>query len=183
MGLVCLAGIVALLAQTPLKTALGVSANSSTALPSFTSLSLGALGLLVLFFVLGYLLYASLYAAAGALVSRQEEVASSVGPLGFLLMAAYLISFYSVITPRADWIIPLSYVPFFTPMMMLARNAVTPLAWWEIALSCLLMIVSILLLTWLAAYIYRVGVLMYGQKPGFGAFFRYIRSSRNVSIR
>jgi ABC-2 type transport system permease protein len=134
------------------------------------------LGLLVLYFVLGFLLYAALYAAAGALVSRQEEVANSTGPLTFLVMAGYLISFYASLNPSADWVIPVSYIPFFTPMMMLAREGVTPLPWWEITISTVVMIVAIFVCTWGAARIYRIGILMYGQKPGFSAFFQYMRS-------
>ena len=178
MSLVCLVAAATLEAQSPLKTALGVMDGNSFSLPDFTSISLAMLGFLVLFFVLGFLLYATIYAAAGALVSRQEEVATAVGPLGFLLMASYLLSFYATVTPNAAWIVPLSYVPFFTPMLMLARYAITPLPWWEIALSGALMLVSILILTWVAAYIYRIGVLMYGQKPGFGPFIRYLRSGQ-----
>ncbi|HZR41061.1 MAG TPA: ABC transporter permease [Ktedonobacteraceae bacterium] len=180
MGLVCLVGSAALLLQNPLQKMLHIEASSSIALPDITAISLGMLGMMVIYFVLGYLLYATLYAAAGSLVSRQEEVASSVGPIAFLIMAGYLASFYVTFNPRADWIVPLSYVPFFTPMMMLAREALAPLPWWEIALSGVLMVAAILALTWLAASVYRIGVLMYGQKPSFDSFLRYIRVARNT---
>lgn len=175
MSLIWLVGSATLLAQTPLKQALNIETDTNLALPNITTISFDILGLLALYFVLGFLLYAALYAAAGALVSRQEEVTSSVGPLAFLIMASYLVSFYATITPKADWVVLLSYVPFFTPMMMLAREASTSLSWWEITLSSALMVAAIIGFTWLAAYIYRVGILMYGQKPGFGAFFSYIR--------
>lgn len=176
MGLVCLVGSAALLAQNPLKQALHVASGGGVTI-DITAISFGMLALLVLYFVLGFLLYATLYAAAGALVSRQEEVSSSVGPLVFFIMISYVLSFYATLTPQASWIVPLSYVPFFTPMMMLAREAIMPLAWWEIALSSIVMVVAILLFAWFAAYIYRVGILMYGQKPGFGAFFRSLWSA------
>lgn len=177
VGLFSIVGGVALLAQNPLKKALHLDAGSGFTL-DITGISLNMLALLLLYFILGFLLYATLYAAAGALVSRQEEVASSAAPLSFLVMAGYLISFYATMTPKAAWVLPMSYVPFFTPMMMLAREGIMPLPWWEVVLSCIVMIVTILIFGWLAAYIYRVGILMYGQKPGFSAFFQYMRATK-----
>ncbi|GCE14861.1 ABC transporter permease [Tengunoibacter tsumagoiensis] len=179
MSLIYVAGSVTLLIQPPLQRALHIEANST--LPEMTALSFNMLGLLVLYFVLGFLLYAALYAAAGALVSSQAEVASTARPLSFFIMASYLVSFYATFTPDANWIVPLSYVPFFTPMMMLVREAAVPLPWWEIALSSLFMLAALLGLTWFAASIYRSGVLMYGQKSGAGAFFRYLCTARNAT--
>lgn len=180
MGLVCLAGGAVLLAQEPLKHILKIADSNS-----FAQLDLGAiffemLPLMLLFFVLGYLFYAPLYAAAGVLVSRQEEVAASIAPLAFLGTVSYLVSFSAIVVPHLSWVVLLSYVPFFTPMLMLAREAVAPLPWWEIILSSVLMLAAILLLTRLATSIYRVGMLMYGPKPGFEAVFRYLRATNHA---
>jgi ABC-2 type transport system permease protein len=62
----------------------------------------------------------------------------------------------------------LSYIPFWTPMLMLMRLAVGTVAWWEIVVTIALMLVAILACTWFAARLYRMGVLMYGQKPSLG---------------
>ncbi|MDQ6659550.1 MAG: ABC transporter permease, partial [Chloroflexota bacterium] len=174
IGLLGLVGAAAFLAQNPIKNAL-LGGNSSGPTLDFTNVSLDILGLVVIYFVLGFFLYATLYAAAGTLVSRQEEVGTSVAPLNFLIIAGYLAGFYTAFSPNATWVKVLSYIPFFTPMVMLGREGAAPLGWWEILLSCMIMVASILICAWIAARIYRVGVLMYGQKPGFGPYLKQLR--------
>ena len=76
----------------------------------------------LLFFVLGYLVYAALYAALGSLVNRIEDVNSVTTPLNIVLIATYFLSIYALGNPDAEYVKWLSYVPFFTPMLMFIRT-------------------------------------------------------------
>lgn len=166
---------IALAVQQPLRAA--ILGDTSIAAPiDVSSISFSLLGLLLLYFILGFMLYAALFAAVGAVLNSQEEVANAGAPINLLMSSAYLASWYATSTPEASWIAPLSYVPFFTPTLMLARLAIGNLAWWEILLSSIIMVISILLLTWIAGRIYRVGVLMYGRKPSFTRTLKLIVS-------
>ncbi|HEX2912162.1 MAG TPA: ABC transporter permease [Chloroflexia bacterium] len=172
IGIMGVVGAIAFMVQTPIKNAFLSNSTSSGTDLNVTSLSLGLLGLVVLYFVLGFLLYATLYAAIGSMVSRMEDVQTALTPLTFIFMAAYFASFFALNMPDVSWVVVLSYVPFFTPMMMLVRAGLGTLNWWDIPLSIILMIVAIWICTILAARIYRAGVLMYGQKPTMGKLFK-----------
>jgi ABC-2 type transport system permease protein len=174
MAGIVIVGIGALLLQNPLQSAL-FGANSGALTLNITSVSISFLLLLLLYFLLGFLLYATLYAALGALVKRQDEVQNAVAPLTFLLVFGYVVSFFGVYTPDATWMKVISYVPFWTPTTMLVRIAVSQVAAWEIAMTIALMLVAIFVCTWIAARIYRFGVLMYGQRPGLGQLARLVR--------
>lgn len=165
------AGIVAFLVQDPLKTALLGNATGGTQI-DITSFSMGLLGMVVVYFVLGFLLYATLYAAVGSLVSRQEDVQAALAPLTFIFMAGYFVSIFSLSAGDAVWVKVISYIPFFTPTVMLSRLGTSNLSWWEIPVSIVIMLIAIVIFTWLASRIYRAGVLMYGQKPSFGRMFK-----------
>jgi ABC-2 type transport system permease protein len=167
MGLLVLAGGLAFMAQGPVKEVLLGNQTGGVTL-DITGLTLGMLGLVILYFLLGFLLYATFYAAVGSLASRQEEVQSAMAPLTFLLLAGYFVAIFALQVPDAIWVKWLSFVPLFSPMLILTRAGLDRLDWWEIPLSVVIMLVATLVFTWLAGRIYRAGVLMYGQKPGFG---------------
>lgn len=167
IGIMVAVGVGAFLVQPYVREALLGSSSDGVRI-DITSISLGLLGLVLVYFVLGFLLYAGLYAAIGSLVSRQEEVQSALGPLTFVFMLGYFAAIFGLSAPEASWVTVLSFVPFFTPMLMVTRVALGNPAWWEVPVSIGIMLVAILLMTWLAARIYRAGVLMYGQKPSFG---------------
>lgn len=127
------------------------------------------------FFLLGFALYALLYAAAASLVSRQEDVQTLAMPLSLLSMAGYLGAVLGLSTIDSAWVAALSYVPFFSPFVMLARLMVGRVAPWEVAVSIALLCASVAVALWLAARVYRAGVLMYGQRPGFRVLLAAIR--------
>jgi ABC-2 type transport system permease protein len=131
----------------------------------------------LLFFVLGYLVYAALYAALGSLVNRIEDVNSITTPLNIVLIATYFLSIYALGNPDAGYVKLLSYVPFFTPMLMFIRVSLSNPAWWEPLLSILLLLAAIFLFAWIAAKIYRVGVLLYGKRPSFREIGRLLRAA------
>jgi ABC-2 type transport system permease protein len=127
-------------------------------------------GSFVVFFVLGYLLYAMLYAAAGSMVSRMEDVNNVVAPMSMIGVAGYLVAIYvstGLIDADATWVAVLSYVPFISPYLMMSRVVAGDAGVPEVVLAAAILVVSIVVMLWLAARVYSAGVLMYGQSPSF----------------
>ncbi len=128
--------------------------------------------------VLGFLLYASLYAAAGSLVSRIEDVNAAVMPMTFLSLGGYMVGVYAatgLLDVGSGVITAMAQIPFFSPFMMLGRIAVGGAEPWEIVLSLALLVVAIVIAVWLASRIYAAGVLLYGQRPGARTVWRLFR--------
>ncbi|MFL5733491.1 MAG: ABC transporter permease [Chloroflexia bacterium] len=150
---------------------------ATTAGAAITAVPPSTLLYFLLFFVLGYLVYASLYAALGSLVNRIEDVNSVTTPLNIVLIVTYFLSIYALGNPEAAYVKWLSYVPFFTPMLMFIRVSLSDPAWWEPLLAILLMVAAIFLFTWIAAKIYRVGVLLYGKRPSIREIGRLLRAA------
>jgi ABC-2 type transport system permease protein len=170
------AGVIALLAQSSIASLVLGEASSSISLPE--GLTPGLLLLFGLYGVLGFLLYASLYAAAGSLVSRQEDVNAAVMPMTLLSTAGYMVGVYAamgLIDIRAGWLIALTFVPFLSPFMMLGRAAANVAQPWEIGLSLAILVAAIAIAIWIAARIYAAGVLLYGQRPGARKVWRLLR--------
>jgi ABC-2 type transport system permease protein len=174
MGSVVVVGIGGLLLQTPLQAAL-FGASTGGFIQQFTSVSIPFYLLFLVYLLLAFFLYATLFAGLGALVKRQEEVQSATILPGLLTVSGYLLFFLAVSNPNADWVRGLSYIPFWSPILMLLRLAVGTVAWWEIVLTIALMLVTILACIWFAARLYRLGVLLYGQRPGLGQLVKLVR--------
>ncbi|GGB51504.1 ABC transporter permease [Virgibacillus dakarensis] len=117
----------------------------------------------IVFFVLGYLLYATLAATLGSLVSRIEDVQQLMMPMMFLVVAAFMIAMYGLNAPDASFVKISSYIPFFSPMLMFLRVGMLDVPTWEVALSLGILIATILLLALFGAKVYKGGVLMYGN--------------------
>ncbi len=165
--------IIALLLQDRIASILLGEATASTA-PAASGLTPTLLIAFAVLFVLGFLLYAVLYAAAGSLVSRMEDVNSVVAPMTMVGMAGYLIAVYTssgLIPADAGWVVVLSYVPFVSPYLMLARFASGVAGPLDLALAAALLVIAIVVCLWVAARIYAAGVLTYGQKPSARALF------------
>jgi ABC-2 type transport system permease protein len=121
----------------------------------------------IVFFLLGYFLFATLAALLGSLVSRIEDVQQMVMPMTFLIMIGFFIAMYGLGNPEAGFVTASSYIPFFTPMVMFLRVGMLNIAAWEPILGIAVLLLSILLLGWFGARIYRGGVLMYGKSNSF----------------
>jgi ABC-2 type transport system permease protein len=167
-------GIGAILLQNPIKAALFGTGSGGFNL-NITSITITLLLLLLVYFILGFLLYATLFAAMGALVKRQDEVQNAVQPLTWLFMIGYIASFFAISSPDATWVKVISYVPFWTPTTMLMRIGVGAVAPWEIALTIVLMIIAIFICALISARIYRFGILMYGQRPNLAQLVKLVR--------
>ena len=170
-----LVGIVAFLLQAPLTTALTGTSGDGLSV-DIANVSVTLLLLLLLYFVLGFLLYATLFAAAGALVKRQDEVQNAVQPLTWIFMIGYIVSFIGISTPNVTWLQVMSFVPFWTPTIMLMRIGAGMVAWWEIPLSIVVMLLATLVCALIGARIYRFGILLYGQRPGFRQLAKMVRT-------
>jgi len=119
----------------------------------------------VLFYLIGFFLYAMLFAAVGSIVSRTEDLGQAVMPITILTLAGFYIAIFGLTQPDSTLITVCSFIPFFSPFIMFLRIGLANPAWWEIGLSVAILAVSVLLLGWLSAKIYRAGVLMYGKRP------------------
>ncbi len=174
MGCVVVVGIGALLLQTPLQAAL-FGANAGGFSQYLTGVSIPFYLLFLVYFLLAFFLYATLYAGLAAMVKRQDEVQSATILPTLLVVTGYLLFYVALASPNAALTKVLSYIPFFTPGLMLVRLALGTVAWWEVVLTIALMLVAILACTWFAARLYRYGVLMYGQRPGLGRLLKLVR--------
>ncbi|MCA0969681.1 ABC transporter permease [Halobacillus litoralis] len=117
----------------------------------------------LVFFILGYLLYATLAATLGSLVSRLEDAQQLMVPMTLLVVAAFLIAMFGLGAPDSTFVTISSYFPFFTPLIMFLRVGMLEIPVWEVGLSLVIMVASIVLLGWIGAKIYRGGVLLYGK--------------------
>jgi ABC-2 type transport system permease protein len=131
----------------------------------------------IIFFLLGYLLYSSVAAALGAMTSSEQEL-QQMNIFLMLPLIACTTVFYRVITePDGTIAKAFSFFPFCTPLIMYVRIAVKQPPWYEIAISIGELIVTILVVLWVASRIYRVGVLMYGKRPNLPEIIRWMKYS------
>ncbi|MGZ6266134.1 MAG: ABC transporter permease, partial [Candidatus Limnocylindrales bacterium] len=114
----------------------------------------------------------------GSLISRQEDVQSATSPLMMLIMIGYFLSIFGLQAINETWVKLLSFVPFFSPYLMLARVSVGHVEIWEFALSVVFLLVAIAIALVLAARIYSAGVLLYGQRVGLRQILKAARVSR-----
>lgn len=128
------------------------------------------------FFIGGYFLYAAMFAAAGSLISRIEDAGAVQTPAMLLVVVALMISMLSMQSPDSTLAVVSSFIPFFSPTVMLMRLFMGEVPAWQIAVSYLLLAVSIVAVTWLASRIYRVGILSYGSRPTMRQVLRFLRS-------
>lgn len=133
---------------------------------------------MLIFFLLGFLIYSFLYGAFASTVSKIDELGSAVMPVQIIIIFTFFVTMSAINSGNADtpFNVFLSYFPFTAPMMMFTRAIISNVSTLEIILSILVLIVSTYFIGWLSARIYRVGILMYGEKPNFiklmGAIFK-----------
>lgn len=130
-----------------------------------------------LFFVLGYFIYATIYALVGSMVTTAQEGGQMAMPVVFLLMAGLYMAFPVIRAPNSSFAFWVSMVPFFAPITMMVRIISQTPPFWQIALSLVLGFITVVLLLWLAARIYRIGMLMYGKRATIPEVIRWVRQS------
>ena len=149
---------------------------------SIFNMPLPIVGFALLFFVLGYFMYAFLFGAIGSLASRTEDVNTMVLPVMFGFIIAFMVVMMSMASGSIDnaAMTFCSYLPFTSPMAMFVRIAMSSPAWYEIILSVVLLIGATAVVGMVAARIYRIGVLMYGKPPKLGELIRVLRTARKA---
>ncbi len=128
----------------------------------FSNVSISTMLYAVVFFLLGYFLYATLAALLGSLVSRTEDVQQLLLPMTFIIIIASFIAFTGLGNPEATYVQYASYFPFFTPLVMFLRVGMLDLPFWEPLLGIGILLITIFVLGWFGSRVYRGGVLMYG---------------------
>lgn len=131
----------------------------------------------VLFFLLGYFIYATIYALIGSMVTTVQEGSQLAMPVILLLGIGFYLAFPVIRSPDSSFAFWVSMFPFFSPITMLVRIVTETPPFWQIALSLLIGFGTIVLLTWLAARIYRMGMLMYGKRATIPEVSRWLRQA------
>lgn len=134
----------------------------------------------VIYFILGYLIYSSIYAAIGAAVDNETDTQQFIFPIILPLMLAIYVGFFSVFgNPHGPIAVGFSLFPLTSPIVMLMRlpsgigEGGVPI--WQLALSIALLVITFIGIVWLAAKIYRVGILMYGKKPTYKELWKWLK--------
>lgn len=134
-------------------------------------------GVAILYFLLGYLLYSALFAVVGATVNTDSEAQQAQQPVMMLLVFSLITSFAALGDPGGQLAVTASLVPLSAPIIMPVRVATSDVPQHQLALSLAIMVVTSLLVVWGAARIYRIGILMYGKRPSPKELWRWARQS------
>lgn len=131
---------------------------------------------MLVFFILGFLIYAFMFGAVGSTASKLEDINTSVMPITMLFIIAFFVVMFSMASGSIDntLMTVCSYIPFTSPMAMFTRICMSTVPLYEILISVAILIGSTLGIVFLAAKIYRVGVLMYGTTPKLGAILKAV---------
>jgi len=142
-------------------------ALSHPLIESIFDIPIGLFVYLIVFFVLGFLIYAFMFGAVGSTASKLEDINTSVMPITYLFIIAFMVVMFSMTSGSVDNIAMLicSYIPFTSPMAMFTRICMSTVAWYEIAISIVILVASTVGIGIISAKIYRVGVLLYGTPP------------------
>ncbi|MGG4509098.1 ABC transporter permease [Heyndrickxia sporothermodurans] len=133
----------------------------------------------IVFFLLGYLLFATLAAFLGSLVSRIEDAQQMMMPMTFIVMIGFFIAMSGLNNPSAGFVTVTSYIPFFTPMIMFLRVGMLDLPLWVGLSGVAVLIISIIIMAIIGARIYRGGVLMYGKSNSLKNIKKALQLSKN----
>ncbi len=133
----------------------------------------------VIFFILGYFLYATLAAFLGSLVSRIEDVQQVITPMTLLVVAGFMMAMFGLGQPEATFVKVTSFIPFFTPMLMFLRVGMLNIPIWEAMIGIGILILTIIVLAIFGARVYKGGVLMYGKSTSLKDIKRALQLSKN----
>lgn len=177
--LLALSQIALLIATAAVNVSLSGSSSMVANLPiSWHDLQLSLVVYFLIFYLLGFFIYATIFAAVGSLVSRTEDVGQAIMPITLVIVAAFMIAIFGLNQPNAGFVVTMSFVPFFSPLIMFLRIGMSTPPFWQIAISIAIQLLSIGAMAWLAAKIYRTGVLMYGKRPTLKELRKAMRAYR-----
>jgi len=134
----------------------------------------------IFFFLAGYFIYSTLFAAVGSAVDQEQDAAQLQTPITLTIIIPFLFISAVMTNPNGTLSTILSMIPFFSPMLMLARIVVTDgqLPLWQVLTSMALCIITLYGCIWAAARIYRVGILMYGKKPKISDLLKWLKAAK-----
>ena len=139
------------------------------------NINLGQIGIAFLFFfIFGYLLYASLFAAIGSAVENEGEASQLQLPVTIPLMIGFFIALYAFKAPDSAIVFWGSMIPLTSPIVMLARIPFGVPAW-ELIVSIVVLVLTFVACAWASAKIYKVGILMYGKKSTFKDLWKWLK--------
>ncbi len=138
---------------------------------------LGLLTLFVGFFLFGFFMYSGLYACVGAMCNTDQEAQQAQAPLVVFVVAPILLVIPVISNPTSTMATSLSLFPLFTPILMWARVAAGGAPAWQVALSFVLMGVSVVAIAWVAGRIYKTGILMTGKRPTLPELWRWVKEA------
>jgi ABC-2 type transport system permease protein len=141
----------------------------------FPSTTYGQVGVLVVFFMLGYTFYAALFAAIGAMVNTEQEAQQAQLPVVMLLILSIMFLQPVLNSPDGKLANTLTWLPFSSPIVMPLRMSAVSVPAWEITASLLALVAGCYIAVWVAARIYRTGLLMYGKRPTMSELARWVR--------
>jgi ABC-2 type transport system permease protein len=147
--------------------------NMAMVLPSISVWSLLAF---LLFFLLGYTFYSSLFAAVGSMVNSEQEAQQTSAPLMALIVLSVAFLQPALQDPSGTLATTMSLLPFSAPIMMPLRMSLTSVPAWEVGAALASVALGCVAAVWLAARVYRVGLLMYGKRPSVGELLRWVRT-------
>ena len=153
--------------QLMLTAVVGLATGTATGAVHLSGVAFQAVGLVVLWFVLGYAFYSSAYAAVASRVSRQEELQSATQPLNMVLMIGYFAVFPAISNPNAGWVRIVSLIPPFSTLLQPVRMAGGEVSWWEPVVAVVLMLGLTAAIIRAAARVYENSVLRFGSKVTF----------------
>jgi ABC-2 type transport system permease protein len=156
-----------------------LSAGAAIAVSGFSlpKISVSLMFFFIVYYLLGYFLYATLYAMVGAMVSNEDDGQQAQWPITMTFAASFVASTLAMENPNSPVVTVLSLIPFFGPSMMFLRIALGAAPLWQVAVSIVILIVTIFAVIWIAAKIYRVGVLMHGKRPTLPELARWLKYS------
>ncbi len=137
-------------------------------------------GFMLVFFILGFFIYAFLYGAIGSTASKLEDINTSVMPITYMFIIAFIVVVTAISSGNVDTVLmrACSYIPFTSPMAMFTRIAMSTVPIWEIIISMAILAASVVGVGIVSAKIYRIGVVLYGTPPKIGAIIKAIRKSK-----
>jgi ABC-2 type transport system permease protein len=164
-------GVLSMTYRAELLGVFGVEAGAWSVPP----IGLDVVAVVLAYFLLGYFFYAALYAAIGAMVSSEQEAQQAQTPVILLLIVPMMCMQLITNDPRGTAAEVLTLIPFSAPILMPMRYVLDGATATSVAISLVLLALSTWLAAWLAARIYRVGILMYGKRPSLRELGRWIR--------
>jgi len=135
------------------------------------------IALLLVYFVLGYLLYVAIFITAGAPVSTEQEAQQMTAYVTLLVMFPIALAVPAMQNPDSMMVKVLSQIPLLTPTMMALRLSIQAPDLWEIALSLVTLSASIVGMMWVAAKVFRIGILLTGKRPNLKEMYRWITTN------